>query len=104
MVNVRRFVDAQVSWSRRFDQFLPPEYSVDGNRDFLADFAPRRLRRGMRIYDVGGGKNPAIDREIKEALDLTVVGLDIDPRELERAPEGAYDETICVDLTQYAGA
>ena len=100
----RRLINIQVGWSRRFDHLLPPVYSVDGNRDFLDDLVPRHLRSGMRIYDVGGGKNPVISRHTKTALDLRVVGLDIDHHELLAAPTGAYDESICADITQYAGA
>ena len=32
-----------------------------------------------------------------------MIGFDIDAKELERAPAGAYDATICADLTRYRG-
>src|SRR5262249_28918027 len=100
---LRRLVEIQVGWSRWFDRFIPPEYTVDGNRDFLDDLVPRHLRNGMRIYDVGGGKNPVISRDTKSAMDLQVVGLDIDSRGLRSAPDGVYDETVCADITRYTG-
>ena len=32
-----------------------------------------------------------------------MVGLDIDADELARAPPGAYDETVCADITRHVG-
>ncbi len=37
------------------------------------------------------------------ALRLQVVGLDVDRRALVRARRGAYDETICADITEFRG-
>ena len=36
-------------------------------------------------------------------LGLTVVGIDIDQAELDRAPQGIYDRTICADVSQLRG-
>lgn len=55
---------------------------------------------GQLIVDVGGGKNPFVDADTKKSLFLHVVGLDIDPHELERAPPGLYDKTICADICE----
>jgi 2-polyprenyl-6-hydroxyphenyl methylase/3-demethylubiquinone-9 3-methyltransferase len=55
------------------------------------------------VYDVGGGKHPYVDTKLKAELSLSIVGLDIDPNELSRAPEGAYDELICSDIATYRG-
>jgi 2-polyprenyl-6-hydroxyphenyl methylase/3-demethylubiquinone-9 3-methyltransferase len=55
------------------------------------------------FYDVGGGKQPYINRETKERLGLKVVGLDIDADELARAPQGLYDEVVCADITRFSG-
>lgn len=99
----RRFIDGQIWLARRFDRLLPPEFRLDGNRDFAGRLVPSLLCRGMLVYDVGGGKCPNIDQRRKRDLDLSVVGLDIDAGELASAPEGAYDRTVCADITRYRG-
>jgi 2-polyprenyl-6-hydroxyphenyl methylase/3-demethylubiquinone-9 3-methyltransferase len=98
-----RFVRGQQRWSRRFDALLPAEYQVDGNRDFVENWIAPRLRPGAVVYDIGGGKNPAIPVSEKRRLGLRVTGIDIDAGELARAPEGAYDEAIAADITAYRG-
>lgn len=69
--------------------------------------SPRWFRgicgRGWRFATSGGGKRPLIARDVKERMGLKVTGLDIDRDELNRAPEGLYDETICADITEYSG-
>lgn len=100
---VRSAVQQQVRLSRWFDSFLRPEYRHDGNADFDTDFAWRYISQDLVIYDVGSGKHPFIDLPTKTALRLTVVGLDIDQTELDRAPANVYDRTICTDITTYAG-
>ncbi len=100
----RRFIDLNRRCSRAFDAVLTPEKCrVDGNRDFIDNFAKKYLQRGLTVFDVGGGKQPYINRETKEALALKVIGLDIDANELARAPSGLYDEVICADITKYSG-
>jgi SAM-dependent methyltransferase len=47
---------------------------------------------------VGGGKHPFINAETKAALDIRVIGVDIDIDELKAAPSGAYDEIVCCDV------
>lgn len=101
----RRFIDMNRRCSRAFDAMLiPEEFQIDGNRDFIDNFAKKYLRQGMTVFDVGGGKQPYINRETKEALGLKVVGLDIDAKELSRAPPGLYDDVICADITKHVGS
>lgn len=98
------FVKINRRISGAFDRhFLPRWYSVDGNRDFVDEFAPGFLRPDMRIYDVGGGKRPFLSPDQKKELKAYVIGLDIDGNELARAPEGAYDETIATDICRFRG-
>jgi SAM-dependent methyltransferase len=100
----RRFIDMNRRCSRAFDAFLiRAELRVDGNRDFIDNFAQKYLRPGLTVYDVGGGKQPYINRETKDRLGLKVVGLDIDADELARAPQGLYDEVVCADITNFSG-
>jgi len=82
---------------------MPERFRVDGHEDFKASFAPKYLRPRLKVYDVGGGKIPYIDHRRKAELGLAVVGLDIDREELRRAPQGAYDEMICADITRFKG-
>jgi 2-polyprenyl-6-hydroxyphenyl methylase/3-demethylubiquinone-9 3-methyltransferase len=97
-------VSSQVRICRAFDGLLPEKYRVDGNQDFITSFAPKYLRPGLCVYDVGGGKQPYVSVERKMALGLVVVGLDIDQHELERAPAGAYDRVIAADITRFRGS
>ncbi len=101
---LRTFVDINMRLSKWFDQrFLPELFIKDGNRDFISEMAPSYLCQGMKIYDVGGGKQPFVDVEKKQSLQLTVVGIDISQSELDRAPIGSYDETICADIAKVHG-
>lgn len=96
-------IDGQIRLCRLFDGLLPAIYSVDGNRHFIDLFVPRYLRKGLTVYDVGGGKTPFFNAAKKKELSLTVVGVDISEQELLQAPAGAYDEIVCADITQYEG-
>ena len=98
-----RFARGQQKLSKWFDRLLPAEYQVDGNRDFLDHWIEPHLKNGIVVYEVGGGKNPAIGLGAKRRLDLRVVGLDIDQEELSASPLHVYDEKICCDITQYCG-
>lgn len=101
---VRYFIEINRRCSRVFDAALiPAPLRVDGNRDFIDNFAKKYLRPGITVYDVGGGKQPYIDGETKRRLGLKVVGLDIDAGELARAPAGLYDEVVCADITRFSG-
>jgi SAM-dependent methyltransferase len=57
----------------------------------------------MIVYDIGGGSSPFVTEEVKRRLNLEVVGLDVDSRELARAPTGLYDRTIHSDVCEYPG-
>jgi SAM-dependent methyltransferase len=101
---VRSFINMNRRGSRAFDIMLIPErFRIDGNRDFIDNFAKKYIKPGLTVFDVGGGKQPYINRETKEMLGLKVVGLDIDANELSRAPQGLYDDVICADITKFAG-
>lgn len=66
----------------------------------FAEMVQSLLRPGMVVLDVGGGKRPAITPEVKATLRLRVIGVDISQEEIDAAPPGCYDETICGDLTK----
>jgi len=99
----RAIINSQVWLSKSFDKILPRKYRVDGNQDFLASFVPQYLGKGLIIYDVGGGKNPYLALQRKKELNATIIGVDIDRQELDRAPEGIYDKTICTDISDFKG-
>ena len=99
----RTLLHWQTGLSRRFDRFLPAEFRIDGNRDFIDHLVPEYLRPGMLIYDVGGGKNPILSAERKSELNLRIIGLDMDAEELAAAPKSRYDDTICADISGYRG-
>src|SRR2546422_10704791 len=100
---LRRFIRWQIKLSDAFDKLLPEEYRLDGNTHFVREFVNPYLSSGKVLYDVGGGGSPLISADLKKRLQLRVVGLDVDPRQLQFAPEGAYDETICANVTTYRG-
>lgn len=76
--------------------------TLDGYRDFQADFA-RRYVLGGTIFDVGGGKQPFLSSEHKLKMGAHVVGLDISIAELQCAPREAYDGTVVADICRYQG-
>jgi 2-polyprenyl-3-methyl-5-hydroxy-6-metoxy-1,4-benzoquinol methylase len=101
---VRRFLRSQRMLSSRFDRaFLPAEYRIDGNSCFDTEFVAPFLHPRATVVDVGGGKRPALSLERKVAFELRVIGFDISRSELEAAPRGSYDATICADITRFVG-
>lgn len=64
---------------------------------FQQQVLPGLLRPGLRVLDVGSGKQPAINPSKKSALGLSITGLDISAAELALAPVGAYDTLIVGD-------
>lgn len=100
---LRSIIRSQIKLSKAFDALLPNKYITDGNQDFIKNFVPKYLQKHIVIYDIGGGKNPYIGLEQKRVLDAKIVGLDISQKELDEAPQGLYDETVCADITEYQG-
>lgn len=103
MKPINAFVRANVAVSKAIDGLLPAALNRDGNRAFLQTYAPRALRRGGTVYDVGGGSQPFVSLEKKRELGLEVVGLDISAEELDQAPPGVYDRKIAADLCTFVG-
>ena len=100
---LRQILDSQIRWSRSCERRLPAELTTDGYSDFASRTVPAYLKKGQVVYDVGGGKRPYVSAEQKAALDLTIVGVDISQAELDRAPAGVYDRTICADISRLRG-
>jgi SAM-dependent methyltransferase len=101
---LQSFIARQGELCRTFDErFIREPFHLDGNAHFLEAFAPRHLPAGAVVYDIGGGKQPLIPVAKKRELGLKVIGLDIDCKELARAPSGAYDQVICADIQTYRG-
>ena len=100
---IQRIVQNQVRWARIFDDRLPEQFRADGNSDFSNRLIPAVLRPGLVVYDVGGGKQPAISVATKDEMGLRVIGLDISSDELGSAPAGSYDEIIVSDVARYRG-
>jgi len=101
---MHRFIalNQRLSWG--IDRLLLPDrMRLDGNKDFKATIIPDLLRPGLRVYDLGGGSNPYLDEDTRNAMGLSVVGLDISAAELAAAPPGAYDRTIAADLCTFRG-
>ena len=96
----RGLIKLNRGWSRKVDRLLDPHgYRGDGSFDFMAAIRSA-LRPGMLVLDIGGGKRPAIAPDLKESLSLRVIGVDIAQEELDAAPAGFYDQTICGDITK----
>lgn len=89
--------------SQAFDGLLPEDWRVEGSREYRRHVLPSFLKAGLTVWDIGSGRTPMIPPERKAEIGLTVVGLDIDPDELENAPPGAYDRAIVADLTDFTG-
>ncbi len=103
MSMLRRFLAANARASASFDAILPAASRIDGMMQFLHHVVPQALKDGDVVIDLGSGKTPAIDLATKAKKRLTIIGVDIDLAELDRAPEGSYDETIVADLTRWNG-
>lgn len=101
---LRALLRSQTWLSREFDKRLPEKFRIDGNRDYIDRFVPGFLGTNLTVYDVGGGKRPYLSIDRKKELNATVVGIDIDAGELDRAPSGAYDQTIVHDISNYRGS
>jgi SAM-dependent methyltransferase len=99
----RWILDSQIRWSRSVERRLSPELTMDGYSDFVARLVPAYLKAGQVVYDIGGGKRPYVSAEQKAALGLTIVGVDISQDELDLAPAGVYDRTICADVSRLRG-
>jgi len=100
----KRFINWNRGASQWFDRmFLPADYRIDGNRDYVDNLVRTYVRPGDLIYDVGGGKRPFFSAEEKHESSLRVTGIDISERELTRAPVGAYDEILACDIAEVAG-
>lgn len=76
---------------------LPQRYREDFEKPFRERLEPH-LVSGCRILDVGSGRRPLIPPGSRPE-GCHYVGLDIDARELQIAPEGAYAEAWTVDIT-----
>ena len=100
---LRSLINGQQWLCRKFDGLLPADYQIDGNRHFLDSVVPAYLGENLTIVDVGGGKNPCLDREYKTLIGARLIGIDIDGDELAGAPEHVYDEVVCADIMQYRG-
>jgi 2-polyprenyl-6-hydroxyphenyl methylase/3-demethylubiquinone-9 3-methyltransferase len=101
---VKRLVDAQITLSSGFDRaLLPRDYRIDGNTSFEAEFLTPYLYHGATVIDVGSGKRPSLSPAKKAAFKITAVGFDVSMSELDAAPAGSYDATICADLTEFVG-
>jgi SAM-dependent methyltransferase len=100
---LRRILDSQIRWSRSIERRLPADLTTDGYADFASRVVPAYLEKGQVVYDIGGGKRPYVSAQQKTALGLTIVGVDISQEELDRAPPGVYDRTICADISRLRG-
>jgi len=100
---LKMFLKSQKWLSRQFDRLLPGRFRLDGQTDYQENVVPAYLKKNQLIYDVGGGKRPYLKPGNKSRLKAVVVGLDISAEELGKAPEGAYDYTICGDIGNYKG-
>jgi len=76
---------------------LPLRYSVGWYEPFEARLLPA-LSPGVRILDVGSGRQPAL-LPARRPPACTYVGLDISRTQLEQASAGSYDEVLEGDIT-----
>lgn len=99
----------------RRDETDPPRFECRELPEVRAGRLPRRygyamqevlwsqlrplLKPGIRILDVGSGRNPSISPEERPS-ECQYIGLDISAAELASAPEGVYDDTLVHDITQ----
>ncbi|MFW8637589.1 class I SAM-dependent methyltransferase [Cribrihabitans pelagius] len=94
---LRSFVSVNIKASRVYDRLFSDRLSAQQS-DTFPDIMPY-IRPGMRIADLGGGKQPFLNGSFVRENDITYVGIDIDPEELANAPLGAYSYTRVLDVT-----
>jgi SAM-dependent methyltransferase len=99
----KSLIRGQRRLSLTLDKMFPKWMQIDGNQDFTRTFVPSYLTSNLTIYDIGGGKTPILSFKSKSQLSIRLIGIDIDQRELDRAPEGSYDRTDCTDICAYSG-
>jgi SAM-dependent methyltransferase len=86
---VAAVVDAAPEFRHPHPELLPPRYSQPWLLPFERNIE-LRLRPGMSVLDIGGGRRPAVPPERRPAA-VTYVGLDPDGQEFEAAVPGSYD-------------
>jgi SAM-dependent methyltransferase len=91
-------VEAAVEAARRTRSGrLPDRYGEPYSATFEAR-VQEAVCPGMRILDVGGGRQPTLARE-ERPPGCYYVGLDLSVEEMEKAGPGVYDEMIEADAT-----
>jgi SAM-dependent methyltransferase len=78
---------------------LPARYDVPLRQGFDQAIG-ERLAAGGRVLDIGSGRHPALARHDRPE-GMVYVGLDLSKAELGEAGEGAYDEMLEADATQF---
>lgn len=78
---------------------LPSRYSQPYGATFDARVR-QALAPGLRILDVGAGRHPTVPLEDRPE-GCRYVGLDVSPRELDKAGPRAYDEAIVADVSEW---
>ena len=81
------------------DVELPARYAGRW-RDEFERRVYARLSAGVRILDLGSGANPVLP-SVERPQDSFCVGLDISRQELEKAPQGSYDEWCVTDAAHF---
>ena len=107
MFSLRRVLRAMVGVNCRISAILERLAArlvdrTSGMADFSHRVAPSLLRPGMRLLDVGGGRNPSFDDATVRKFGLHVTGLDISEDELRLAPPGAYHGMLVGDVATAA--
>jgi 2-polyprenyl-3-methyl-5-hydroxy-6-metoxy-1,4-benzoquinol methylase len=76
--------------------FLPERYREKWVGP-VTDAAAAAIRPGSSVLDVGGGAMPIIPTAARPE-GTTYVGLDVAEGEMEKAPDGSYDETYVAEI------
>jgi SAM-dependent methyltransferase len=99
----RKFLLRQMAWSRWIDRFLPSDFVSDIGAYFTEQYLSKLITANSKVYDVGGGRFPALTYDQKRLRNLQIVGLDLTPKELNAAPPGIYDRVCAADITTFEG-
>ena len=97
------FINFNIRISRTLDQLFPVTYKLDGNKFFSEQVLKSIVPKNAIVYEIGGGSQPHLSLEAKQALGSRIVGIDIEKEELLSALDGIYDEIIEADICQYQG-
>ncbi|EKD92620.1 MAG: methyltransferase type 12 [uncultured bacterium] len=100
---VKKFFVVNFKICSLLERFFPIGMKTHGYSGFVRNFVHPLIGPGKVVFDVGSGRSPILDRDLKHCSRISVIGLDISEHELNLAPPGSYDSKIVADIGSWSG-